>query len=84
MKSPLHAVPGVYRSKIDRFAMRTLGCEESHGGAEAHVVSVLAYGSRRASRRLATLRLCSRAAVTCSGVLRSGSETLMFCRARET
>ena len=42
------------------------------------------YGSRKASRRLLTLRLTSRAALICSGVLRSGSETLTCCRARET
>lgn len=34
--------------------------------------------------RLATLRLTSRAAATCSGVLRSGSESLICSRARET
>ena len=44
----------------------------------------VAYGSRRRSRLAATLRLTSRAAVTCSGVLRSGSDTLTRCLARAT
>jgi len=84
MKGSLHSVPGVYHSKIDRLTVRTLGREESHGGVPHHFASAFTYGSRKASRRLPTLRLTSRAALICSGVLRSGSDTLTCSRARET
>ena len=100
MQGPLHGISGVYNSKINRLAVGTLCGEQPDRGAHRHLASELAapsaagvagcwmdgeaYGSRKASRRLPTLRLTSRAAVTCSGVLRSGSETLTCCRARET
>ena len=100
MQGPLHGVSGVNNSKIDRFAVGTLCGEQSDRGAHDHFGSALAapsaaglagcrmdgeaYGSRKASRRLPTLRLTSRAAFTCSGVLRSGSDTLTCCLARET
>lgn len=95
MQGSLHGVPGVYNSKIDRLAVRTLRREHPPCAALPHCESTLAspssaglvgccrtdgeeaYGSRKASRRPLTLRLTSRAALTCSGVLRSGSETLI-------
>jgi hypothetical protein len=80
VQGSLDGVPGVYNSKIDRLAVRTLRREHSPCAELPHCESTLAvaYGSRKASRRPLTLRLTSRAALICSGVLRSGSETLIF------
>ena len=99
-KGPLDAVSGAHNSEIDRLAVRTSCREHSQGSAHDHRDSPftrssaaglacaraggVAYGSRRVSRRVATLRLTARAALTCSGVRTSGSDTLTRCRARET
>jgi hypothetical protein len=90
VESPFDGISGAYASEIDRSAMRTACREQPHSGAAHGSVSAFGvldgveYGAGGTSCCPATRRLSSRAALSCSGVLRSGSDTLTRSFARET
>ena len=94
-ESHLHDISGARAPEIDGSAMRAARGEESYTGADHAPTSALAaplaagparfgHGEEQCGRRPATARLASRAAVSCSGVLRSGSNRLQRSLARET
>jgi hypothetical protein len=97
LESCLHDVSSVCASIIDRSAVRTARGEETdnaaHGATSSSTVPLVpaptrcgdgvSQNERWPVQRPPTARLASRAAVRCSGVLRSGSDRLLRA-ARET
>jgi hypothetical protein len=78
---PLQCVLGAHAAEVDRAAMRTARGE--HQPTSSAAGDFEAPGRTKREVRSGG-RLASRAALICSGVLKSGSETCTRCRARDT